>query len=115
MELDDVRKFVRDGHAYGVRGQIIVTYNGSGDSGDFCFEEADPDAETWLKISGVSTDKYSPRSLLEMAATAVCVEHEGWENNDGGYGEVTFDFTTQEITVDHSQAYTEHDQSSHTY
>ena len=40
--------------------------------------------------------------------------HAGFENNDGGDGTVTWDLTTDEIRIEHRQAFVDYECSEHT-
>ena len=46
-----------------------------------------------------------------------CLEedHGGWENNDGAYGEFTFDVAERTITLDYNERHMESDHSAHTF
>ena len=39
----------------------------------------------------------------------------GWENNDGAYGEYTFDVTERTITLDYNERHMESDHSMHVF
>ncbi len=41
--------------------------------------------------------------------------HGGWENNDGAYGDFTFDVETRTITLDYNERHMESDYSCHTF
>ena len=41
--------------------------------------------------------------------------HAGWENNDGAYGDFTFDVADRTITLDYNERYTETDYSHHSF
>lgn len=40
-------------------------------------------------------------------------EHGGWENNDGAYGEFTFDVATRKITLEHNERFTSSELYTH--
>ncbi len=41
--------------------------------------------------------------------------HEGWENNDGAYGDFTFDVATRTISLDYNERYTSSENYSHEF
>lgn len=41
--------------------------------------------------------------------------HCGWENNDGAYGDFTFDVAERTITLDHNERYTASEYSQHVF
>jgi hypothetical protein len=85
-----------------------VTYSGSGDSCDeFCFKIYNEEDEYDLD----SVEK-PPREFMKKVEDAIWdLLPSGFENNEGGQGEVTIDIETGKITVEHDQFYTE---SAHT-
>lgn len=41
--------------------------------------------------------------------------HSGWENNDGAYGEFTFDVVNRTVTLDYNERYTASENSTHEF
>jgi hypothetical protein len=41
--------------------------------------------------------------------------HCGWENNDGAYGDFTFDVAERTITLDYNERYTASEYSQHVF
>ena len=41
--------------------------------------------------------------------------HDGWENDDGAYGDVTFDVGNRTITLNYNERQLESDYSCHTF
>jgi len=41
--------------------------------------------------------------------------HDGWENNDGAYGDFTFDVAERTITLDYNERYTASEYSQHVF
>jgi len=41
--------------------------------------------------------------------------HSGWEDNDGAYGDFTFDVAARTITLDYNERYTASDHSQHVF
>ena len=70
-----------------------LAYNGEGDSGDI----------SWLDYEKIN-DKPIPDALGERLKNAVwSLLPSGFENEDGGFGEVHIDTTTKKMRVEHSQ------------
>ena len=47
--------------------------------------------------------------------TSSAKTHGGWENNDGAYGEYTFDVAERTITLDYNERHMESDYSMHVF
>jgi len=117
-----------------------VTYSGSGDSGQVDEIWISPDSALYAakgvkvvyltvqytydregetfnftrRILGIDRKELSLRQALEdFAWDYIGLYHAGWENNDGGDGEMTIDVTTQVATLGHNDYYTESNHSSH--
>lgn len=101
---------------------VVVTFDGSGDSGQIesmTAHEANgteaPLPEQPIEIHGVSFDdatiSVSQPSLHEAIERMVYdfleETHGGWENEDGAYGDCTFTVAEQAITLDYNERYTE--------
>lgn len=72
---------------------VSITYDGYGDSGDIQDRSLDDE------------------ELVDFLFDIVEDHHSGWENNEGGGGTVTWDLSTDKITLEHydniiSQSYT---------
>lgn len=92
--------------------EIVVNYSGSGDSCD------DFDAKIWNEEDEFSlSDIKSPSSeFMKKVEDAIWdLLPSGFENNEGGSGEVKIDIETGKITVEHDQYYTESTHTSDTY
>ena len=61
----------------------------------------------------------APHTLSDAIETLVYAfleqSHSGWEDNDGAYGDFTFDVGNRTITLDYNERYTESDYSCHTF
>lgn len=87
-----------------------ITYDGEGDSGQIesiTAETADS-REVNLDLPYESPESDSSASTLKGAIDQLawgCLEacHEGFENNEGGYGEIVIDVADGTITVDHNE------------
>lgn len=100
---------------------ILIRYDGYGDSGQveeitlYRGEEAvsEDDAVFDLKVEVPTYQRYTEtmeegtmsgplREVLEyLAMDLIDLEHDGWENNEGGYGEITIDLNGGPNCVEH--------------
>ena len=106
---------------------VIVTFDGYGDEGQI--ESITASGENGpVALPNVAIEIVAPTrdgSALESRAMPVAeaIEeisygllrdaHPGWENNDGAYGEFTFNVAERTITLDHNSRYTEINTSVH--
>ena len=70
----------------------IVSFSGSGDEGNCEVEE----------IVGVNEDDEfddAEDDLIDAAYDILSTNYGGWENNDGGDGQISFDFQTNKIKL----------------
>lgn len=96
---------------------VVVEFDGSGDSGQIERITAHtgdtltdlPEGQIELARvqwggSEIERDARSIRDAIEQLAYD-CLEeaHDGWENNEGAYGEFTFDVAAGTITLDFNQ------------
>lgn len=109
--------------------QVIVTFDGYGDSGQV--EDVSalaggaavdlPGGEITIAQASWGSDDVKEHMLtIEQAVEQLAYDflaetHPGWENNDGAYGEFTFDVATREITLDHNERYTATESYEHTF
>ena len=109
---------------------VVIRFDGSGDSGqieEICAEDADGVS---LQIPAVTlevlelpwgTDEPVPtpmnlaQALEAEAYRLLASTHPGWENNDGAYGEFTFDVAAGVIRLDHSDRYVAIEQYDHEF
>lgn len=105
---------------------VTVVYEGSGDSGgieDFSIlpEGISPEKEiiVWNAVWGndVPEEKrLNIKEVIENSSMAiVAFDHGGWENNEGGGGEVTWDVATRAISLEHYDYVVERDYSRSLY
>ena len=108
---------------------VNVEFDGSGDSGQIENMEVmagDQIAKlptTQIEIASVSwgsSDIHRQSMPAGEAVEALVYDlltetHAGWENNDGAYGNFTFDVGERTITLDYNERYTESDHSSHVF
>lgn len=92
--------------------EIVVQYSGSGDNCD------DFEAKIWNEEDEFSMDdvKSPPKEFMQKVQDAIWdLLPSGFENNEGGSGEVKIDIETGKITVEHDQYYIESTHTSETY
>jgi hypothetical protein len=108
---------------------IVVTFDGYGDSGQIENIEAKagdavvamPAGE--VEIAEAIWDQPEPgRSTVSIADAIERLAynlleqtHCGWENNDGAYGDFTFDVAERTITLDYNERYTASEYSQHVF
>lgn len=119
--------------------KVIVEYYGGGDSGgtenihlelengetvpmpsgsvSFAWNRSryNPETRDFEKIEGCLEEKPLTNALEDFAMHLVETHHAGWENNDGGRGDVTFDIDKNEIVLDHEEYYTESNSYSYSF
>lgn len=108
---------------------VIVNFDGYGDSGQVENIEArngddvielPPDAieiasPVW-NSSDITCQTMPVREAIEhMAYEFLAQTHCGWENNDGAYGDFTFNVAERTITLDYNERYTETNYSYHEF
>ena len=109
---------------------VIVTFDGYGDSGQIenvevragdalpdlpadQIEFVDPVFDDPEKVA---RSTHTVSDAIETLVYALLEQtHDGWENNDGAYGDFTFDVASRTITLDYNERYTESHNSCHTF
>ena len=108
---------------------VTVSFDGYGDSGQIESIEAKcgdaivelPAIEiAWLRAEWNIPEHRHDRIGLRQAVEEVvydCLEetHDGWEINDGAFGEVTFDVAERTITLDYNERYSEIEYFRHVF
>ena len=108
---------------------VVVSFDGYGDSGQIENVEVKAgDAvvampEGTIEIAEAVWDQPEPdRSAIGIADVIerlvydlLTDTHCGWENNDGAYGDFTFDVAERTITLDYNERYTTSDYSQHVF
>lgn len=109
---------------------VIVGFDGYGDSGQIeSIDAYGPDnteaqlPEATLAMAEVTSDgprvvieQRSPRDVIEGMAYAFLERtHDGWENNEGAYGEFTFDVAARSIALDYNERYIATNCSQHEF
>jgi uncharacterized membrane protein len=108
---------------------VTVRFDGYGDSGQI--EEIDaragdfttalpavtiPFAAPYLDNSGLETVQLRVREAIEAMAYAFLEQtHDGWENNEGAYGDFTFDVANRTITLDYNERIMTSENSQHSF
>ncbi|PTQ84033.1 DUF6878 family protein [Agitococcus lubricus] len=112
--------------------QLVVRYEGGGDSGDVSELEIFPESlaqaniANTLKVEQLTyhclADEYQDgeyryflqeqqssidSALRDFVLTWVDAHHGGWENNDGGSGTMTINVTEGTFRLEHTEYYTE--------
>ena len=101
---------------------VTVTFDGSGDSGQIEDITAQSDDRTVdlpqgeITIAKLTAISMSVEAAIEQLAYDFLSEaHGGWENNDGAYGEFSFDVAARTITLDYNERYTATEFYSHEF
>ena len=78
---------------------VVIKYDGSGDEGYV-------DEITFADVEGKSVQLENDKKMKEeLDEIAYVLLPEGWENDEGGYGEVRFEPETAKIRRIHNQRY----------
>ena len=109
---------------------VVVSFDGAGDSGQM--ESIDgfdvdrdlvqlPEAKIDFKrvtfeSPSVINEQVTPREIVETMAYAFLeATHDGWEIDDGAYGEFTFGVAERLITLDYNERFTESTNHQHEF
>lgn len=110
--------------------KVIVRFDGAGDSGQIeevtAFGEDGterPLPDTQVELQKISFGEDAPTKLSEQLDEAIDTlayallqsSHGGWENNEGAYGEFTFDVAANLITLDYNERYETSEHFSHQF
>lgn len=108
---------------------INVEFDGEGDSGQlngvsaFAGGQAAELPGTQITIQQIrwgQKEATTSEFTLESAIEALCYdyleqEHDGWENNDGGYGEFIIDVSARTISLEFYSRYTDVEKYNHNF
>jgi hypothetical protein len=108
---------------------VVVAFDGYGDSGQIESIEAKsgegivamPEGEIeiacalWDQIEPDRSNVSIAGGIERLAYDLLGDTHCGWENNDGAYGDFTFDVTERTITLDYNERYTACEYSQHVF
>ena len=106
---------------------VFVNFDGCGDSGQIESVEAEADGSTvampeaTVEIARAVWGQAEPEhstvtvsdAVEQLAYDFLTDTHDGWENNDGAYGDFTFDVAARTITLDYNERYTASEYSQH--
>jgi hypothetical protein len=107
----------------------VVTFDGSSDSGQIENIEAKIDDEIAIlpsgpiEIAAAAWGQAEPKGVLMSVRDAIEQlvfdflqdTHGGWEDNDGAYGDFTFDVTERTITLDFNERYMHSEYFQHVF
>jgi len=108
---------------------VNVKFDGEGDGGQieevslFVGLVSTPLPEVQIEIQHVSwgsEEVLTHKTSLQEAIETLCYdflsqEHDGWENNDGAFGEFVFDVEKRRIELDFNGRYSDYVNHSHTF
>ena len=109
---------------------VVVVFDGSGDSGqieDITFHANDsvvsapvmapiPIQSTYWGSTEIRSESMTiDKAIEQLAYDFLAQAHSGWENNDGAYGEFTFDVGLRTITLEYNERYTTIETFQHTF
>ena len=109
--------------------QVVVAFDGYGDSGQVeGIDTLAGDRTVELPAAAITicspvwgTDEIRRNTMSVHAAIEQFVydllaeTHGGWENNDGAFGEFTFDVATRSISLDYNERFTSSEYYSHEF
>jgi hypothetical protein len=109
--------------------QVHVSFDGEGDSGQIEYVRADagdtpvelPPTPVTLQSAGYGSGDLTPTETpLGEAVEVLCYgyleqEYDGWENNDGAFGEFTFHVAERRIALDFNARFTDYCHNSHAF
>jgi hypothetical protein len=108
---------------------VFVHFDGYGDSGQIESVEAQADGSTVampkakVEIARAEWGQAEPEHSTVTVADAVeqlaydflTDKHDGWENDDGAYGDFTFDVAARTITLDYNERFVDSTHSQHVF
>jgi hypothetical protein len=109
--------------------RIDVTFDGEGDSGqiqEVAAFSGETSAELLTNTVTLASTHWGadditiremplPEAIEELCYGYLEQEHDGWENNDGAFGEFTFDVEERSIALEFHARYTDTLTSDHTF
>ena len=84
---------------------VTSSYDACGDSGNIENVTFDP--------VGAKLEAKQDEALWDYLWDMVYHLHPGFENEDGAFGEITWDLVNDKITIDHNQRYSDYEQHLH--
>ena len=79
--------------------EVIAEYEGYGDSGNI--------EDVTVQPAGIELPGDLRTKVEDFAWSVAYHQHPGFENNEGGYGTLSWDIARDSITLDHSDRYVE--------
>ena len=79
--------------------EVVAEYEGYGDSGNI--------EDVTVQPAGIELPGDLRTKVEDFAWSVAYHQHPGFENNEGGYGTLTWDVTADSITLDHADRYVE--------
>ena len=79
--------------------EVVAEYEGYGDSGNI--------EDVTVQPAGIELPDDLVTKVGDFAWSVAYHHHPGFENNEGGYGTLTWDVTADSITLDHADRYVE--------
>ena len=79
--------------------EVTAEYEGYGDSGNV--------EDVRVQPAGIALPDELCTKVGDFAWSVAYHQHSGFENNEGGYGTLTWDIARDNITLDHSDRYVE--------
>lgn len=121
--VTEIKKFCDTLQEYNID-EVVMSYDGSGDSGDgeFSFKQVIREQprgpheatsrDVWLRDGNaekelVTNGAVSKKAFLAFQDAMWQLLPGGWEINDGAYGEVHLDVREKKIHVEHNERYTD--------
>ncbi|APX26217.1 MULTISPECIES: DUF6878 family protein [Salipiger] len=79
--------------------EVVAEYEGYGDSGNI--------EDVTVQPAGVELSDELNTKVEDFAWSVAYHQHPGFENNEGGYGTLTWDVIADSIALDHADRYVE--------
>ena len=94
--------------------RITVQYSGSGDSGQTDDIDVEPSSRANLLDENFDDKETIREALDRICWSAIEDQHDGFYNNEGGFGELVIDVLEKTIQLNHTDYIQETDYNEHT-
>jgi len=94
--------------------RITVQYSGSGDSGQTDDIDVEPSSRANLLDEKFDDNETIREALDRICWSAIEDQHDGFYNNEGGFGELVIDVDEKTIQLNHTNYIQETDYNEHT-
>lgn len=94
--------------------RIAVQYSGSGDSGQTDDVDVEPSSRANLLDENFDDKETIREALDRICWSAIEDQHDGFYNNEGGFGELVIDVLEKTIQLNHTNYIQETDYNEHT-